>query len=323
MSKKFIQVVVNNLTNAEMLADISEQAFAQFNCGGSQVFDFDEQQVDNLLGKEAYVGGELPQSIIDKIDNAHLQENDAHFFFFFTDTFKKDSEGFLDFIKSKSDLTVSSEEKNWDDWNKEWQKHYHPIIISDLLQVHPAWEKKSNDTSNHIWINPGMGFGTGTHETTFLCLEFFGEMLDLFSKEKISVLDLGCGSGILGIAAKKFISCDVDFCDIDLDALDNCVENIKINFEDGQLEGSTVCSRRRFKIIKEYDLIFANILEPVLLEEQKSITALSKIGTELILSGVLDDQYQNIINHYQQDGWKMILKKQKNSWVALHLKKES
>lgn len=321
MSKKFIQVMVEGLTDRELLKEVSSMAFQGHNCGGTQIFDFNEMQVDKLLGKEAYVGGEMPQSIIDKIDSAQDSEHEAHLFFFFEPSYKEDAESFIKYLSSFN-LKGKSEQKEWEDWNQEWRKYYKPIIVSELLQVYPAWEKPEGDLSSKIWINPGMGFGTGTHETTFLCLEFYGELIDTLGKEKLQVLDLGCGSGILGIAAKKFSNCDVNFCDIDKDALDNCVENLNINFKEGSLAGCTVCSRERFEKTQKYDLIFANILEPVLLMEQKEILKVSKAGTNIILSGVLEDQYQNIIDAYKNDNWKPIAKKQKNGWVSLHMKKE-
>lgn len=321
MSKKFIQIMVEDLKDRDLIKEISSTAFKNYNCGGTQVFDFNEMQVDKLLGKEAYVGGELPQSIIDKIDHAQDSEHETHLFFFFEPSYEDDASKFIEYL-TKFNLVAKSETKNWEDWNQEWRKYYKPIIVSDRLQVYPAWERPEGDSSSKIWINPGMGFGTGTHETTFLCLEFYGELIDSLGKGKLQVLDLGCGSGILGIAAKKFSNCDVNFCDIDKDALDNCVENLNINFEEGSLVGCTVCSRERFESSIKYDLIFANILEPVLLMEQKEIMNVSKTGTELILSGVLEDQYQNIINAYQKDNWKLINKKQKNDWISLHMRKE-
>ncbi len=325
MNKVFFQVVVEYVLDSSLLEDINRTAFSEFNCGGSQVFDFNEQQVDYLLGSDAYVGGELPEKVLAKIDTAQATEKDSHVFFFYDESAQESATSFCSYLKNldSEKLVFNIEKKAWEDWNQEWKKHYKPIVVSDRINVFPSWLKDNNDT-NKIWINPGMGFGTGTHETTFLCLGFYDSFIEKFSKmdDTLAVLDLGCGSGILGIAAKKFTKCNVDFCDIDTDALDNCVENLALNFIDGELDGSSVCSREKLVKNKRYNFIFANILEPVLIAEQKTILAASLVGTDLIISGLLEEQFLNIVNTYAQDGWKLIEKRDKNGWVALHLNKE-
>src|SRR5690606_10010880 len=121
------------------------------------------------------------------------------------------------------------EECPQEDWNAEWKKHYSPIKVNELLEVIPSWKDDYvSTTSQKIFINPGMGFGTGSHETTFLCLKLFTE--ELLSNNIETVLDFGCGSGILGLSTFLFFpEARVDFYDIDLEANKNCFDNAEIN----------------------------------------------------------------------------------------------
>jgi ribosomal protein L11 methyltransferase len=321
--KRFIKCQVTRVDDGT-LQKISSEAVTNFGCKGSQLLDYNEEQVDKLLGEEAYVGGELPDSILEKIDKAQSDRSDGQIFFFYGDDFRQQADLFRQYLDSLKDQSLHYEftECDWEDWNSEWKKHYVPIIIADDLKIIPSWFEV--DDSSAIRIHPGMGFGTGTHETTFLCLQFFYDCLERYQKRDraLEVLDLGCGSGILGIAAKKFLAADIIFCDIDKDALDNCVENLQLNFGDGDLIGSVVCSREKLKIKHHFDIIFANILEPVLIEELETITSAAKEGTDLFISGLLEEQAPNIISLYQDREWKLIEKRQKKEWVALYFVKE-
>ena len=159
-----------------------------------------------------------------------------------------------------------------------------------------------------------MGFGTGEHETTFLCLKHFEDLLEK-GQTFTNCLDFGCGSGILGIAAIKRDESLVDFCDIDKNALNNCQQNLVLNFEGKDLTGNTLVSREKFKAIKKYDLIFANILENILIEEKDLLLeSLSDKGI-LIVSGILTNQIETIkkeysslevVNTYEKSDWASI-----------------
>ena len=173
-----------------------------------------------------------------------------------------------------------------------------------------------------IFIYPGQGFGTGTHETTYLCLKLLDELIG--SKETFKrCLDFGCGSGILGISAMAICPLEVDFCDIDLNALNNCQQNLDLNFESSfYKEKIKLIERSHFELKEEYDLVYANILENVLfLEGDLLIKSLKRKG-KLILSGILLEQEENILGFFNEEkGLKLISIKERGHWKALLFEK--
>ena len=181
------------------------------------------------------------------------------------------------------------------DWNAEWRTYFKPISIPPFWEISPPWEKKRNRVGIPLLINPGAGFGTGTHETTQLCLRILGNI----SKEKngglngARVLDFGCGSGILAIGSAK-LGAQVDAVEIDILALENANENAKLN----KVQKNICFSKKLQPSSKKYNFIFANILKPVLLKYSKSlVNRLSSNGT-LILSGLLEKDLEVILDAY-------------------------
>ena len=158
-------------------------------------------------------------------------------------------ENFQKYLRNNYTGSVfKTEVKPWEDWNSEWRKSFETIDISPRLRVVPEWERDNwSNNEEALFIYPGMGFGTGNHETTFLCLQFLDEIV--FKRKEIfdTCLDFGCGSGILGIAALKLTKkLSVDFCDLEVEALENCKNNLEINFPNRDLDGSRLVSRERF-----------------------------------------------------------------------------
>ena len=161
------------------------------------------------------------------------------------------------------------------------------------------------------------GFGTGTHETTFLCLSILDEFISSFEKE--ACLDFGCGSGILGLAAHVLEFKNIDFFDIETEALENTDHNIKINFNKSTLLKTF---SKKNKIKKMYNLVFANILANILEQEKEFIVSRIINGGHLILSGLLLNQSEEITKFYTSDDQvELIQKKTKGDWVALLFKK--
>jgi ribosomal protein L11 methyltransferase len=313
----------SNITD-ELIEKINYQAFNMCNCDGVEDYSLNELEVDSILEEEAYCGGNIPDNLIEKI-NCYKKESLMNFKFYFNkETAYEDSNDFLDYLlvnlnPNLFNITIKKEFNQ--NWNKEWQSHFSTISVGDSIKIIPVWEKEivENNLVTHTYINPGMGFGTGNHATTYLCLEILSELSKNdynFSK----VLDFGCGSGILGITAGKIKNNEVDFYDIDLNALENCQENIEHNFENLSTTNYNILKKKEFN--KKYNLIFANILLPVLKEEKSTLLNLMEKDCFLILSGILNNQVQELLKYYKVfNNFKLCQITSHGDWSAVLLQK--
>jgi ribosomal protein L11 methyltransferase len=294
---------------------LESHAVNDFETIGIEEFSLNEPEVDALLGERSYSGGDLPQEVLDEVEDRVLK-GPVNYRFFFQE--KEKASDFLQFVKRECLCESQLEEKPSEDWNAEWKKHYSPIRVNDYLEIVPSWvtDHKSS-CKEQIFIYPGMGFGTGSHETTFLCLKLFTEHV-LNSKIE-TALDFGSGSGILGLSVFKFFpDAKVDFYDIDPEANKNCYQNSEINnLQD--MAFRLLLPQVREKLLPQYDVVFANILESILMVERDALIAHTK--TYLILSGLLKHQAKNIIDSYTAKGMTLIEHAEKGDWAALILKK--
>lgn len=295
-------MVQYNPKTIKLAAEINAFALEDFQCDGVEEFSLEEARVDEILGERAYSGGDIPESLLDEVARAtEAQEVITYKYFFYQNAYEENSSEFVYFLKENfSELPIHTDQKDIEDWNAEWKKFYTPIIVSEKLEIIPEWLRSTREESpaEKIFIYPGMGFGTGTHETTYLCLKLFDEISNQF-QNSMRCLDFGCGSGILGIAALKIKKMATVFCDIDKDALDNCVQNLTLNLEGENLTGTSLVIRDRYKIEK-FELVFANILLHVLiLEKSLILNSLAKNGY-LIISGLLNHQVEKIKEEYQE-----------------------
>ena len=176
------------------------------------------------------------------------------------------------------------------DWNATWKASFRGIDLSQGWKIVPPWNR--GDGSREIVINPGAGFGTGTHETTRLCLE----ALLALSLEGRSVLDFGSGSGILAIASRVWGARSVEAVEIDPLALDNLNDNRALN---GLAEDDGFQSRQfiDFDRVKK-DIVVANILKPVLLDHAELLVARWTGTGCILLSGLLHDQVEETVGKY-------------------------
>ena len=323
-NKKFVEVKVDFKVNtASQLEDINAQAITDYACDGLQEFSLDEPTVDEILGERAYSGGDIPKEVIDEVNSvASVDYLSLVYYFYQSEDSLEDAKIFQEFLKGidiVKDVVLT--ERPWDDWNKEWRKFYSPIVVSDELVIIPEWQREESkyEDENSIYIYPGMGFGTGEHQTTYLCLKLFMNKIKEFSKDS-TCLDFGCGSGILGIAAIKKLNMPVVFCDIDKLALNNCLQNLDLNFEGKSLQGTSLVSRERFKSEVQHDLVFANILENVLLLEKEELEKSVKKGGYLVVSGLLNHQVDTIVGEYGK--FEKIDVVSKDDWSAILFRKK-
>lgn len=178
------------------------------------------------------------------------------------------------------------------DWEREWMENFHPIKFGERLWVCPSWRDIPEPDACNVILDPGLAFGTGTHATTALCMEWL-EKMDLSDK---TVLDFGCGSGILAIAALKLGAKRAIGIDIDPKAITASMENAERNQVEDKLEVYLPENAPEF----DCDVIVANILAAPLKELKHIICGYGHQGTELALSGVLAEQADDVSEAYNQ-----------------------
>lgn len=211
-----------------------------------------------------------------------------------------------------------------ENWMEAWKQHYRPILIGQRLVILPAWMNSPDPNRVAIKIDPGMAFGTGTHPTTQLCLELLEKDIDdrpPTRDQPSSVIDVGCGSGILSIAAIKLGAKAALGVDIDSDSIKNARENAKINHLGDALilaVGSVQeVLEGRFPFRKA-PLVIANILAPVILRLlEVGLADLVEENGTIILSGILQEQAQSVIEAGQAKGLRLNEQRQLGDWVAL------
>lgn len=204
-------------------------------------------------------------------------------------------------------------------WMEAWKQHYKPIYVGEQLVIIPAWMESPDPNRVAIKIDPGMAFGTGTHPTTQLCLELMEN--EFFTRHPSLVIDVGCGSGILSIAALKLGAKSALGVDIDADSIVNARENADTNHIGDELilsVGSVQeISGGKFAFSKA-PLVVANILAPVIIRLfDAGLVELMEQGGAIILSGILQEQAQNVIAAAQAKGLELKARKQMGDWVAL------
>ncbi|MCD6647192.1 50S ribosomal protein L11 methyltransferase [Vibrio cholerae] len=180
------------------------------------------------------------------------------------------------------------------DWEREWMDNFHPMQFGCRLWICPSWREVPDPQAVNVMLDPGLAFGTGTHPTTALCLEWL-DNLDLSGK---TVIDFGCGSGILAIAAIKLGAAKVIGIDIDPQALLASKDNAARNGVEDQIEVYLPKDQPEGLVA---DVVVANILAGPLRELSPIIKGLLKPGGQLAMSGILDTQAESVAEFYRDD----------------------
>jgi ribosomal protein L11 methyltransferase len=204
-------------------------------------------------------------------------------------------------------------------WIETWKQHYHPIAIGARLMVIPAWIDDFPPERIPIRIEPGMAFGTGTHPTTQLCLALAESQV----RPGEPVIDVGCGSGILSVAAVKLGASHALGVDIDPEAIASASQNARLNGASDQIElgvGSVIEVRAGRFSIRQAPLVFANILAPIIIRLLKDgLAELVEPGGAMIFSGILAEQEEMVLQAAQTYGLRLLEGRQIEDWVALRL----
>ena len=203
------------------------------------------------------------------------------------------------------------EEKDDEDWANNWKKYYKPLEIGEKLAIVPEWEDYDNNERIVIKINPGMAFGTGTHESTYMCLE----LLERYVKKDDEIFDIGCGSGILAIAGIKLGAKRALAVDIDDKCIDASHENAGLNNLEDKME---IKKGNLLDVVKgRADLIVSNIIAEIIVDEIKNLKNHMDEGGIFITSGIIKERRQMVIDALEENGFEIIDELEKNNWVAI------
>ncbi len=208
-----------------------------------------------------------------------------------------------------------------ENWMAAWKDHYHPIPIGKKLLVLPAWIKQEDKSRIAVKIDPSMAFGTGTHPSTQLCLE----LVEDYTHPGEPVIDIGCGSGILSIAAIKMGASRALAVDIDPASVKATLENGAANEVEGSIEtgqGSVAEILERKFTLQNAPVVLANILAPVLIRLfDAGMANLVAPGGVIILAGILAEQGESVQLAGESKGLVFVEQRQSGDWVALVMKK--
>ncbi len=208
---------------------------------------------------------------------------------------------------------ITLDEKENQDWSKKWKEKWTVTHVTDRIAVVPSWLRytpKENEVT--ITLDPGCAFGTGTHQTTQLCMK----ALEKYLKEGDTVADIGTGSGILAILAKKMGAHKVYGCDNDETVIDVAKENAEINGVDVKFELNTAD-----KITTQYDFVCANILHFVLAEIMGDLKNITKPSGLISLSGILDEKKDMVLDAIKRENLKIIDTISQDQWISYVVQK--
>ena len=204
---------------------------------------------------------------------------------------------------------IELDEKENQDWSKKWKEKWTVTHVSDRIAVVPSWlsyEPKEDEIT--ITLDPGCAFGTGTHQTTQLCMK----AIEKYLVKGDTIADIGTGSGILAICAKKFGASTTYGCDNDETVIDVCIENAEIN----NVKDITFELKTADKLTTKYDFVCANILHNVLAEIMGDLKNIMKPNAKMVLSGILDEKKPVVLEAIERESLEIIETLYQDQWTA-------
>lgn len=281
--------------NPEIEEIVSDICFTNFNCEGVVLAEEDWKDLEMT----ATTRGTL------KVFLTELNNNPVEILKTEREILK--SRGFTD--EELGTWHIELDEKENQDWSKKWKEKWSVTHVTDKIAVVPSWlnyEVKKNEIV--ITLDPGCAFGTGTHQTTQLCMK----AIEKYLKIGDSMADIGTGSGILAICAKKFGANNVYGCDNDETVINVCKENAQINgITDIIFELNTADN-----LTQKYDFVCANILHNILAEIMNDLKNIMKPQAKMVLSGILDEKKAVVLEAIQRENLKIIETIYQDQWVA-------
>ena len=206
-----------------------------------------------------------------------------------------------------------------EDWQNNWKQYYHAMPIGKKLLIRPLWESEYEaDGRKVLNIEPGLAFGTGSHPTTKLCLETLEDYID----ESSEVLDIGCGSGILSIAALLLGAKSALGVDIDSLAVKTAVSNARENgFEEPKF--TAVQGNLSDKVSGKFNVVVANIVADVIMQFNTQVGQFLTDDGVYITGGIIENRENEVLASFKQNNFKVINRAENNGWLVFILKKAS
>ncbi len=230
-----------------------------------------------------------------------------------------------DKTKEYGSLKIITSKVREEDWANNWKVYFKPFTIGEKLVIKPSWEDYDNKDNRIILeIDPESSFGSGQHHTTKLVLELMQDIVD----ENSEVLDMGCGSGILGVGAMLLGAKNCTSIDIDLNSIKvtrqnfgkNHIDMDKINaYQANVLQQDDEAKRL---VGKNFNVIFANIVADVIMPMSPLFSDILKEGDDLITSGIISSRGDEVIKVLEKNNFKIITIREESEWIAIHAKKK-
>ena len=211
-----------------------------------------------------------------------------------------------------------------EDWSENWKQYFKPLNVGDKILILPEWETLDTPTDRTVFtVNPGMSFGTGAHHTTQLCIKAMEKHLS----NGMTVLDLGCGSGILSIISLLLGADHATAVDIDENAVKIAVENAQKNNIDlskyRTMAGNVTCDKELFAQIsdRKYDIVLANIVADVIIGIKDIVPEFLKDDGIFITSGIIEERLDDVMSAYKETSFKALAEEHQGGWASLVYKK--
>lgn len=226
----------------------------------------------------------------------------------------------LDSDRLYGTLSVKTEGTKTEDWANAWKQYFHTMEIGEKILVKPQWEEVTEPTDRVIFnINPGMSFGTGSHETTQLCLS----QLEKYVTQDCRMLDLGCGSGILSVVSLLLGAKEAVAVDIDPNCIDTAYENSDMNGIDRErytvISGNVLTDPQVKEVISKhkYDVVAANIVADVIIGLAPAARLYMKEGGVFITSGIIDGRQEEVKDALISEGFNIIGMDRRKDWWSI------
>lgn len=271
----------------------------------NEIYTFEEESVEIIdeLNQQKDTWDFVDESVLE------IDETKTKIRCYFSEDEESLAEEIANAVKNLASVEITTTDDK--DWANNWKKYYHPLEIGNHIAIKPTWEEYENKDRIVIDIDPGMAFGTGTHETTYLCLE----ALEQYVEKDDLIFDIGCGTGILGIAAIKLGAEKVLAVDIDDKCIEATEENAKLN---NTLDKMEIYEGNLLDVItSSADIIVSNIIAEIIGTMIPELKKHLKGKKTFIASGIITEKIYIVKDALEKEGFEILEIREKNGWAQI------